>query len=155
MAEFTFDRTVDAPGSAESIWELITDVQRLVSWISVIHNAIEIEPLARYSAVIQDKVGMFKLNADLSVRFTEVHHDERIIARAVGKDRQLGTRITIDGEVSLAPGPTSTSVRVSGSYAITGNAATLGSSAIKRKGDKVLEEFFANLEADLSALAGS
>jgi carbon monoxide dehydrogenase subunit G len=44
-------------------------------------------------------------------------------------------------------------VRVSGSYGITGNAATLGSSAIKRKGDKVLEEFFGNLESDLSALS--
>jgi uncharacterized protein len=152
MAEFTFDRTVEVTGAAKSIWELITDVPRLVSWIGVVHNAREIEPLEKYSAVIADKVGMFKLNADLNIRFTDVRVSELIIARAEGRDRQLGSRITINGEVQLDPGPSTTTVRVSGSYGITGNAATLGSSAIKRKGDKVLEEFFGNLESDLSAL---
>src|SRR3954453_21601798 len=148
MAEFAFDRTVEVTGGPESIWELITDVSRLVSWIGVVHNAREIAPLEKYSAVIADKVGMFKLNADLNIRFTDVRVSELIIARAEGKDRQLGSRITINGEVQLDPRPSTTTVRVSGSYGITGNAATLGSSAIKRKGDKVLEEFFGNLESD-------
>lgn len=152
MAEFTFDRTVEVVGTAESVWNLITDVNRLVSWISVIHDAQEIRPLEKYSAVVQDKVGMIKLNADLSIHFTEVQVNGRIIARADGRDRQLGSRITIKGEMHLESRPATTTVRVTGSYGITGNAATLGSSAIKRKGDKVLEEFFTNLEADLSAL---
>ena len=147
MAEFEFDRTVPVAGTADEVWRLITDVPLLVSWISVVHDAREIAPLDRYSAVIQDKVGMFKLRADLDIRFTEVRPGEKIVAHAAGQDRQIGSRITIDGTVLLDPGADATDVRVSGRYAITGNAATLGSSAINRKGDKVIEEFFANLAA--------
>lgn len=45
MAELAFDRTVEVTGASESIWQLIADMPRLVSWIGVVHNAREIEPL--------------------------------------------------------------------------------------------------------------
>lgn len=151
MAEFVFDETVSVSGSPDAVWQLITDVPRLVGWIGVVHEAREIDPLSRYSAVIQDKVGMFKLRADLDIRMTEVDTGKRIVAHAEGQDRQIGSRIAIDAEVLLDPAPSATSVRVSGKYAITGNAATLGSSAIKRKGDKVINEFFEHLSSDSSA----
>ncbi|WP_396449574.1 CoxG family protein [Actinomadura sp.] len=150
MAEFEFDRAVSVTGTPAAVWELITDVPRLVGWIDVVHDAREIEPLSHYSAVIQDKVGMFRLRADLDIHMTEVDEGKRIVAHAEGQDRQVGSRITIDAEVLLDPAPSSTSVRVSGKYGITGNVATLGSSAIKRKGDKVLKEFFGHLSSDSS-----
>jgi carbon monoxide dehydrogenase subunit G len=34
---------------------------------------------------------------------------------------------------------------------VTGRAATLGASSIRRKGDKIIEEFLANLARELSA----
>jgi carbon monoxide dehydrogenase subunit G len=150
MAEFEFDQTVSVAGTPEAVWELITAVSRLVGWISVVHDAQEIVPLSHYSAVIQDKVGMFKLRADLDIRLTEVDEGKKIVAHAEGQDRGVGSRITIDAELLLDPAPSSTSVRVSGKYGITGNAATLGSSAIKRKGDKVIKEFFEHLSSDAS-----
>jgi len=42
-------------------------------------------------------------------------------------------------------------VTVTGRYEITGRIATLGSGAIRKKGDKVLEEFFTNLVRELGA----
>lgn len=127
---------------------MIIDVPRLVGWISVVHDAQEIERLSHYSAVIQDKAGMFRLRADLDIRLTEVDEGKKVVAHAEGQDRQVGSRITIDAEVLLDPEPSSTTVRVLGKYGITGNAATLGSSAIKRKGDKVINEFFEHLNSD-------
>ena len=148
MAAFEFDRTVSVSGTPDAVWGLITDVPRLVEWISVVHDAREIQPLKQYSAVIQDKVGMFTLRADLDITMSEVDEGKRIVARAEGQDRQVGSRITIDAEVVLDAGPSSTEVRVSGSYEITGNAATLGTSAIRRKGEKVVKEFFEHLSSD-------
>lgn len=151
MASFEFDRTVSIPGSPEVAWGLITDVPRLVDWISVVHDAKELQPLQQYSAVIQDKVGMFTLRADLDITLSEVDDGKRIVAHAEGQDRQVGSRITIHAEVLLEAEPESTNVRVNGNYEITGSGATLGSSAIRRKGEKVINEFFLHLAADSSS----
>ena len=151
MAAFEFDRTVVVAGEASDAWGLIVDVPRLVGWISILHDAQEIEPLSSYTAVIRDKVGMFTLRADLAIRVSDVEEGRRIVVEAEGQDRQVGSRITIHSEVSLAQGLSSTEVRVRGNYAITGNAATLGSSTIRRKGEKILDEFCCHLGTESSA----
>ncbi|MFI6348629.1 CoxG family protein [Streptomyces sp. NPDC050560] len=153
MAEFEFDETVSLAAAPEVAWDLMTDVPRLTRWISVVHDARELEPLRHYTAVIQDKVGMFKLRAELDITLTGVDEGKRVVAHAEGQDRQVGSRITVDAEVLLeaAEDGTATDVRVHGRYAITGNAATLGSSAIRRKGDKVVKEFFQHLGSETRA----
>ena len=148
MAEFDFEETVRVSGTPGEVWELITDVPRLVGWISVLHDATTIEELSHYRAVMQDKVGMFKLRADLDIRVTEKTEGERIVVHAEGEDRQVGSRIVIDATVTMTPGDDATTVTVSGSYGISGSAATLGSSTIRRKGDKIVKEFFTNLSQD-------
>lgn len=148
MAEFDFEQTVQVNGTPDEVWALITDVPRLVGWISVLEDARTIEDLAHYTAVIQDKVGMFKLRADLDIRVTEKVQGERIVVHAEGEDRQVGSRILIDATVTMSPGPDATDVRVGGRYSISGSAATLGLSTIRRKGDKVVKEFFQHLSSD-------
>jgi carbon monoxide dehydrogenase subunit G len=151
VAAFDFDRRVSVSGDPDAAWRLITDVPRLVGWISVLSDAREVAPLSSYTAVISDKVGMFKLRADLAITVKEVDHGRRIVVQAEGQDRQVGSRIAILADVSLEPAEAGTDVRVQGNYAITGNAATLGSSTIRRKGEKVLDQFFENLAAEAPA----
>lgn len=151
MAEFEFGQTVQVQGTPEATWALITDVPRLVGWISVLNDAETVEELAHYTAVIQDKVGMFKLRADLDIRVTEKVEGERIVGHAEGEDRQVGSRVVIDTTVAMTPAEGVTVVTVSGSYSISGSAATLGASTIKRKGEKVVKEFFDHLRADAGA----
>jgi carbon monoxide dehydrogenase subunit G len=148
MAEFGFDQTVHVSGSPDEVWSLITDVPRLVGWISVLEDARTIEELAHYTAVVQDKIGMFKLRADLDIRVTEKLEGQRIVVHAEGEDRQVGSRIVIDATVTMSPDSDLTGVRVDGRYSISGSAATLGSSTIQRKGDKVVKEFFQHLSSD-------
>lgn len=148
MAEFDFEQTVQVNGTPDEVWKLITDVPRLVGWISVLHDATTIEELSHYRAVMQDKVGMFKLKADLDIRVTEKAEGERIVVHAEGEDRQVGSRIVIDATVTMSPGDDATRVTVAGNYGISGSAATLGSTTIRRKGDKILKEFFARLSQD-------
>jgi carbon monoxide dehydrogenase subunit G len=151
MAEFDFDQTVQVNGSPDEVWSLITDVPRLVGWISVLEDARTVEELAHYTAVVRDKVGMFKLRADLDIRVAEKVERERIVVRAEGEDRQVGSRIVIDATVTMTPGTDQTDVRVGGRYSISGSAATLGSSTIQRKGDKVIKEFFQHLSSDAAS----
>jgi carbon monoxide dehydrogenase subunit G len=114
----------------------------------VLHDASTIEELSHYRAVMQDKVGMFKLRADLDIRVTEKAEGQRIVVHAEGEDRQVGSRIVIDATVTMSPGESATGVTVAGRYGISGSAATLGSSTIRRKGDKIVQEFFTNLGKD-------
>lgn len=151
MATFPFDRDVEVTGSPEAAWDAFTDVPRVVSWISVVEDAQEVEPLSRYTAVLKDRIGMFALRADLDITLSDVVPGHRLRAHADGQDRQVGARIVIDGLIELDPSGAGTRVRVSGSYDVTGRAATLGASSIKRKGDKVVDEFFANLSRELAA----
>jgi carbon monoxide dehydrogenase subunit G len=150
VATFPFEREVEVPGDPAATWAAFTDVPRVVSWISIVENAREVEPLSRYTAVLQDKIGMFALRADLDITVADVIEGRQLRARADGSDRQVGARIVIDGLIELAPAGVGTRVRISGSYDVTGRAATLGASSIRRKGDKVIEEFFRNLSQELA-----
>lgn len=150
MSAFSFDRSIQVAAEVETAWSLMTDVPRLVDWISVVGEAKEKEPLRTYTAVIQDRVGMFSLRADLDITLTNVRVHEHISAHAVGEDRQIGSRITIDAEIDLSGEGDVTVIRVQGSYGITGRAATLGASQIKRKGENVINDFFSNLEREAS-----
>jgi carbon monoxide dehydrogenase subunit G len=151
VATFPFDRAVDVTGSPEAAWQAVTDVPRVVSWISVVEDAKEVDLLSRYTAVLMDRIGMFSLRADLDITLSDVVEGVRLRAHAEGQDRQVGARIVIDGLIELTPSESGTTVRVSGSYDVTGRAATMGASSIKRKGDKVVDEFFTNLSRELAA----
>lgn len=149
MSQYTFDQSTSTSGDTTAAWALMTDVPRLVRWISVLGEAHEEEQLSRYTAVIADRVGMFSLRADLDISVVELDEPEMITIRAEGQDRQIGSRITIEATVEISTREDGTQIRVHGSYGITGRAATLGASQIKRKGEKVIAEFFDNLTREL------
>ena len=151
MATFRFDRELEVPADPAATWMTFTDVPRVVGWISVVEDAKELERLQRYTAVLKDKIGMFALRADLDIVMSDVVEGRQLRARADGQDRQVGARIVIDGLIELVPVGSGTKVHVSGSYDVTGRVATLGASSIRRKGDKVIEEFFSNLSRALAA----
>lgn len=150
MARQDFQREITLPAPPPALWKTITDVPLLTSWISSVEDAREIEPLSRYRAVLMDRMGMFSLRADLDIRVVEHEEPTHVHATAEGEDRQVGARITVDADLRMTPHGEGTTLAVSGSYEVTGRMATLGGSAIRRKADKILEEFFANLERELA-----
>lgn len=150
MARETFQRELTLAAPPEVLWKTITDVPRLVRWISALEEAAEIEPLRRYSAVLMDRVGMFSLRADLDIRVVEHEEPRRMRVTAAGEDRQVGSRIAVEADLALTPREGGTALTVSGTYEVTGRVATLGGSTIRRKADKMMEEFFGNLRRELA-----
>jgi carbon monoxide dehydrogenase subunit G len=151
MPEESFERSLDVSASPESVWETLTDVHRVASWVSVVGSVEEIEHLARYSAVLADRLGPFALKADLDVSVTGLDPGRSISFLAQGEDRQVSSRIKIDAAMQLEPGERSTGIHVKGSYEVAGRVASLGGSTIRSKATKILDQFFAAAERELGA----
>ena len=130
-------------------WTTLLDFRRVASWLSIVGDVRELEPLRRYSAVLEDRVGPFALRADLAV--TVDAQEPHLRVRAEGEDRQVASRITATIELGLSDEDGATRVAVSGGYDITGKIATLGAGAIRKKGEHVLDEFVANLTRELGS----
>ena len=141
MVAEQFDRSFAAPRSAAECWGILVDVPRISGWVSVIGETTEHEPLSRYSAVLEDRMGPIKLRADLDVNVTSMEEGSRISIRADGEDRQVGSRIVVDATLALDPTSDGCTINIDGSYEVTGRVATMGASTIRQKANKILDEF--------------
>ena len=80
---------------------------------------------------------------------TDLQPQKSITIRADGEDRQIGSRITVDATLSIEPSGEGCLVDIEGNYEVTGRVATMGSSTIRQKAKKLLEEFAAAAHLDL------
>lgn len=150
MPRSEFRRELTVRASPEQSWETLTDVPLLVGWVGIIEDAVVIEPLARYSAVLMDRLGPFKLRADLDIVVTDVVPGRSMAFRAEGEDRQVGSRLVIEATMGIEPRePEGSVARFTGSYEVTGRVASMGSGTINKKAEKVMDEFFAAAESAL------
>jgi carbon monoxide dehydrogenase subunit G len=149
----TFHETVRLPATREAVWRVVEDVPVVLSWISIVHSTTPGDMDDRYAAVLQDRLGPFKLRADLRVDVLEREPGQRIRARADGEDRQIGSRLIIEVTLRLDSDGGGSVLTVDGSYEVTGRPATLGASSIRKKASKVLAEFFASAERALAPAA--
>lgn len=129
---------------------MVTDVQRVADWVSVVGDVEVLEPLSRYRATLTDRLGPFRLSADLDVEVTDADPNSLIRFVADGEDRQVSSRILIEAGMGLTESDSGTLLSVEGKYEVTGRVATLGASMIKTKGEKILDQFFDNAEKELS-----
>jgi len=150
-----FARTVDLASDIERCWSVLTDVDELVSWVSIVHSAREIERLASYTAVLESKVGPFNLRADLEISVDVIEEGAEVAVKASGRDRAINSKIDIEGRMSLRPNDGGTTLHVSGKYEVTGRATSLGAGIMRKKGDTAVNEFIAGAKRVLgSADAG-
>lgn len=151
MASEQFSRDLVVASDPERCWAVLTDVAQVASWVTIAHDVQEIERLAKYTAVLQDKLGPFKLKALLDIRVEVLEEGRRVRMRASGKDVQINSQITVDATLSLRPAEDGgTVVGTEGTYQVVGRVATMGAGVIRKKADKILEEFFSNAEAELA-----
>jgi carbon monoxide dehydrogenase subunit G len=144
-----FDRSFAVVRPPIEAWEILLDVGRVSGWVSVVADVAEVDRLSRYTAVLEDRMGPFKLRADLDIVVTSVTEGVSITLRADGEDRQIGSRITVDATLALDPSGQGCGVRIDGRYEVTGRVATMGASMIRQKADKILAEFVTAAQREL------
>lgn len=149
MASEKFDHSVTVSAGGEIVWAALIDVDRLARWVGIVHSVEEISHLEKYTAVLEDRVGPFKLRADLDVAVVVPKDGFRIEVSASGRDRSVDSKITIDCRLELARSGGHTTVHVEGGYKVTGRVASMGGGIIRKKADGILNDFFASVEREL------
>jgi carbon monoxide dehydrogenase subunit G len=150
-----FRETIRLTARPDEVWAIVSDIPTVLSWISIVEAVEEVEPDAQFRVVLADKLGPFKLRADLNVVVDEREPESRIRARGDGEDRQIGSRLIIEVALALEEREGSTELDVSGSYEVTGRPASLGAGAIKKKATNILAEFFASARRSLDSVTSS
>ena len=142
MPSADFARSLEVGRDPAACWSVLTDVERVAGWVTVVGEVRETEHLQSYEAVLEDQFGPFKLKADLDIEVTELDEGHSISFKAKGQDRQVATSITVDGTLDLEPSGTGTTINVNGRWNVIGTVATMGSGTIRKKADAIMEEFF-------------
>jgi carbon monoxide dehydrogenase subunit G len=140
-----FSEVVPVDASPEVAWAAVGDITTVLGWISIVGEAVCVEPGRRYSAVLEDRLGPFRLRADLDIDVAADATARRIVARAEGEDRQIGSRLTVDVQLDVTERDGGSAIAVAGAYEVTGRPASLGAGSIRKKASKVLDEFFARV----------
>jgi carbon monoxide dehydrogenase subunit G len=143
-----FHETLTVAQPPEAVWAVVSRIPTVLSWISIVEQVEEIAP-DRYRVVLADRLGPFKLRADLEVGVTERVEPRSIRAHGDGEDRQIGSRLIVDVALELAELAEGTQLDVSGSYEVTGRPAALGAGSIRKKAATILAQFFAAADASL------
>jgi uncharacterized protein len=143
-----FAKTIRLDATPDAVWAAVRDVHRVASWLSIVREVRDVEPPRRYAALLEDRLGPFAMRADLDLTVeTSGPRGLRVIAG--GEDRQVASRIAATIDLAVEPEGTGTSLEVTGRYEVTGRVATLGAGAIRKKGDRILQEFFDNASREL------
>jgi uncharacterized protein len=142
-----FAKTIRLSASPDAVWDAVNDVRRVASWLSIVREVRDVEPPRRYAALLEDRVGPFAMRADLEL--TVERNERRMRVGAAGEDRQVASRIAATIELAVATDGAGTSLTVTGRYEVTGKVATLGAGAVRKKGDRILQEFFDSVGKEL------
>jgi uncharacterized protein len=143
-----FAETLRLSADRAAVWRTVSDIPTVLSWISIVESVTEVEHGERYRVVLADRLGPFRLRADVDVAVRERVDGRSISAAGSGEDRQVGSRLIVEVALDVNEGDGVTQLEVTGSYEVTGRPAALGAGAIRKKAAKILAEFFARAERE-------
>jgi carbon monoxide dehydrogenase subunit G len=146
------EEQIAVPAGQDQVWDFVWQTERLAACLPGCTEVETVTPGQAYRAVVQDRIGPYRIEADLDITVEEVEPPDRIRLRALGKDRRLGATQRVALEIRLRPvSPHETSLDATGEVEVLGKIASLGQFAIKRKLNDILKQFGANLSAACAA----
>jgi uncharacterized protein len=144
-----FQKEVAIAAPREKVWKFIWDVDRFIACVPGCKEAKTLEEGKKYSAIMVERVGPFKVEFPTTIEVLERDELSHIKAQASGADNKIGSRMKIDLDVHLSEQDNKTVVRFVAGVDILGKLAALGHGIIKRKADQVLDEFAQAVKAKL------
>lgn len=148
-----FEKEVAIAAPREKVWEFIWDVDRFIACVPGCKEAKTVEQGKKYSAVMTEKVGPFKVEFPTTIDILEREELRHIKAQASGADNKIGSRMKIDLDVHLNEQGDKTLLRFVAGVDILGKLAALGHGIIKRKADQVLDDFARSVKSKLEGEA--
>jgi len=135
------EREVIIAAPRDAVWDFLWDVPRLAAYIPGVKEVRTVEERRKYTAVVAEKVGPFKVQFPLEIEVVEVQAPERLRARANGRDAAVDGLVKVELDVAVTPAEGGTTLRLAADISVLGKLGTLGHSVIVRKGTDVVERF--------------
>jgi uncharacterized protein len=152
MPSELFEESISVQSPPTACWDLLLDVARVASWVTVVESVTERESLKSYDVILKDKFGPFRLLADMAVEVTDVNDGTSISLKGSGKDRQISTTLIVDATLVLRPEGEGTTLTVKGSYGVFGSVASMGAGTVKKKASAIVDQFFSAARTELDAV---
>lgn len=127
----------------ERVWTFLWDVERVARCLPGCEDARTVVPQQRYSAVVGERVGPFKVRFPLDIDVLEVEEPRRLKAQAAGRDSAVGSSLRVTIELLLEPHDQGSVIRIVSDATVLGKLGTLGMGIIQRKADQIMEGFAA------------
>jgi carbon monoxide dehydrogenase subunit G len=131
-------------------WDFIRDVERLTGCIPNVSDLHTLEPDRRYSAVVSDQLGPFKLSVPVEIELQAIDAPNRISAAVTGTDRRGQARIngTLGAQIEMLASGTRISLHMR--MEVLGKLASLGAAPMRRRADDIFSKFADCLKSELA-----
>ncbi len=146
-----FTMSMELATSRDVVWRALTDVAQVSQCIPDCEEVVEVGRLASYTAVIRQKIGIFKIEVPAEIAVEEVTEPALIRTRAFGRDRITGTTVSVVLSVGLEEGEAVSLLTVDAEMEVQGRLASLGFGMIKRRAEQNFQVFEERLKALLGA----
>jgi carbon monoxide dehydrogenase subunit G len=149
-----FSERIISPVPIATAWDFVWDPARMARCLPGCVGVEELEAGTKYRALIEDKIGPYKVRVSLDVSVLEARPHELIRLLATGEDRSLGVSQRIDLTVRLEErSPTQTALDMDAEVEVTGALVALGGFLVKRKAADIVRQLARNVDAGLRAAA--
>lgn len=144
-----FQHTIAIQAPPAQVWAFLWDVERLARCIPGCESATVVEPHARYTALVTDRIGPLKLKMPLDLAVASVEEGSRLHVIGTGKDSALGSSVRIDIHADLTPDRDSSTLALTVDATVSGKIAGLGAGLFKRKFDDIMNQFGQRVKAQI------
>jgi carbon monoxide dehydrogenase subunit G len=144
-----FTQRIAVAATPEKVWALLWDIKRMAACIPGCQDAKEIEPHKKYTAIVGERVGPFKVTFPLDIEILEAVEGRRLRASATGKDPAIGSSMRMSLDLSIDNDGGQTVLDIKTDVGVLGKLGALGHSMIKRKADEMMSKFAQALKAEV------
>ena len=145
-----FKKEINVELPPEKVWDVLWDVERIARCLPGCQEAKTIVPHEHYEAIVQERVGPFKVKFPLDIRVLEAESPRRIKAQANGKDSAMGSSMKVTFELTLSSKGNGSRIELDADAAVLGKLGSLGQGIISKKADAIISEFAAAIEREIS-----
>jgi carbon monoxide dehydrogenase subunit G len=148
-------RSAEVAASPAATWTFIRDVPRLTGCLPNVSDLSALEADRRYSAIVSDKLGPFRLTVPVQIELRTVEEPRRIVAGLTGADSRGQARVRGDLEAVIEPVETGVRLTLGMKLEILGKLAALGAVPMRRRADDLFADFVRRVDAELTAGGGA
>ena len=147
----TFEKEIAVAVPPEVVWAFLWDVERVARCLPGCREARTLIPHERYTAVVSERVGPFKVQFPLEIQVLEATESRRLKAVASGRDVAVGSTLQVTLDLRLERAGAGSRLAIASEASILGKLGTLGYGIIQHKADGIMNQFADALRRELEA----